>query len=432
MILTDNDMNDLKHAQERQLAATRYESQEHKRKMMEKELAVRARREQSAMEMEMENEQKALLTGEEVLRNQHLLSIRRINSLTLQASGYKLCDELQAHKKVREQTEATYDRLHDSIMERERVTELQLRQEREADARQKRVNARHMLEEQIAEREKKAIWEEEAKAVEAQKILTTYKQYEAEEKRKMELQVERKRELTAAVAVTNERVKSMKEDAVRREKQEEMVVVAYLRKKVAEEEAKAQEAQRVRKAKELRVAKLRAQQEKAQDKQATQDEFRAKKASDEAETSMRDKERREREAKAALSQTIGRDRERQAAFHDEQKRQQRQLDLHMDAITQAHVEQEHQHQRAALQAAKERELEHGQVLRQQIEGNAARRTKAKLFEQDDAKFLKKKATRESILAEKVRQDALRKLQRQGVPEEYLRELKSMQINEANA
>ncbi|TYZ61255.1 hypothetical protein PybrP1_001096 [[Pythium] brassicae (nom. inval.)] len=432
VILTSDTIKDLKHDHELQLSATRHESQERKRKMMEKELAVRARREQTAMEMEMENERKALLTGDEVLRNQHLTSIRRINSLALQASGYKLCDELQEHKKGREQMEAKYDRIHDSIMERERMTELQVRKEREAEAQQKRLETRRMLEQQIAEREKKAIWKEEAKAVEAQKILNTYKQYEAEEKRNIEQQVERKRDVMAAVAETNERIKVMKADAARREKQEEVAVAAYLRKKAVEEEAKAKEEQRIRKSKELRVAKLRAQQEKAQDKQAMQDEFRAKKASEEAEKSMRDKERRDREAKEALSLTISRDRKRQESFHDEHKRQQRQLDLHMDAIAQVHVEQEFQHQRAALQAAKERELQHGQVLLQQIEGNAARRTKAKLFEQDDAKFLKKKATRESILAEKVRQDALRKLQRQGVPEEYLRELRTMQINEANA
>lgn len=432
VILTDDDIKDLKHDHDQQLSATRHESQERKRKMLEKELAVRARREQSAMEMEMEAEKKALLTGEEVLRNQHLTSIRRINSLALQAAGYKLCDELQEHKKGREQMEAKYERVHDNIMERERVTELQVRKEREIEAHQKRVDARRMLEQQIAEREKKAIWEEEAKAIEAQKILNTYKQYEAEEKHKIEQQNERKRDMMIAVTETNARIKSMKEDALQREKQEEMVVAAYLRKKAAEEEAKVKEEQRIRKSKELRIAKLRAQQEKAQDKQAMQDEFRAKKASEEAEKNMRAKERRDREAKEALAQTILRDRKRQEAFHEEQRHQARQLDLHMDAIAQAHVEQEFQHQRAALRAAKERELQHGQVLLQQIEGNAARRTKAKLFEQDDAKFLKKKATRESILAEKVRQDTLRKLQRQGVPEEYLRELKSMRINETNA
>jgi hypothetical protein len=40
--------------------------------------------------------------------------------------------------------------------------------------------------------------------------------------------------------------------------------------------------------------------------------------------------------------------------------------------------------------------------------------------------------KESTLAEKVRQDTLRRLQKQGVPEEYLRELTHMTINEANA
>lgn len=433
MILTDDAAKHLKQEHEQQLSATRHESEERKRKMMEKELAVRARREQSALEMEIEAEKKTLLTSEDVLRNQHLTSIRRIQSLALQASGYQLCDQLQEHKKGRQDMETRYEHLHDSIMERERVTELQVRKEREAEAHEKRLEARQMLEQQIAERQKKAIWEEETKAIEAQKILNTYKQYEADEKRKIEQQHERMKGMMKDVAHTNERIKQMKEDAVVREKQEEMAVAAYLRKKAAEEEAKVKEEQRIRKFKELRIAKLRAQQEKAQDKQAIQDEFRAKKASEEAERNMRNKEKRDREAKEALTQTILRDRKRQEAFHTEQLLRERQLDLHMDAIAQEHVEQEFQHQRAALQAAKEREMAHGQVLREQIDGNAQRRTKAKLFEQSsDIKYLKKKSTKESILAEKVRLDTLRRLQRQGVPEEYLRELKGMVINESNS
>lgn len=432
MILTDDDLKHLKQDHDQQLSATRHESEERKRKMMEKELAVRARREQSALEMEIEAEKKALLTGEEVLRNQHLTSIRRINSLALQATGYQLCDELQGHKKARAQMEARYERVHDSIMERERVTELQVRKEREAEAQQKRIEARQMLEQQIGERQKKAIWEEEAKAIEAQKILKTYKQYEAEEAQKLEQQHARRQVMMQDIAHTNERIKQMKEDAAARERQEEMAVAAYLRKKALDEDAKAQEAQRLRKSKELRIAKLRAQQEKAQDKQAMQDAFKAKQASEAAEKSMRAKEAREREAKAALAQTIARDRQRQEAFHATQKEQQRQADLCMDALAQAHVEQEFQHERAALRAAKERERQHGQELCAQIASNAARRTKAKLFEHDDAKVGKKKAARECILAEKVRLDTLRRLQRQGVPEEYLRELKDMQITESNA
>lgn len=432
MILTDDDVKHLKQEHDEQMSATRHESQERKRRMMEKELAVRARREQSAMDMEIEVEKKALLTGDDVLRNQHLTSIRRISSLALQASGYLLCDELKERKQERHHMEARYNTIHDSIMERDRITELQVRKEREADAHQKRMEAREMLEQQIAERHKKTIWEEEAKAIEAQKVLSAYKQYEADERKKVEQQQEMRKGMMKDVARTNERIKQMKDDAIQRDKQEEMVVAAYLRKKAMDEEAKVKEEARVRKSKELRIAKLRAQQEKAQDKQAVQDEFRAKKASEETEKNMRLKEKRDRDAKEALVQNILRDRKRQEAFHVEQRRQQKQLDLHMDAITQEHVEQEFQHQRAALHAAKEREKKHGEDVRQQIESNEQRRQKAKLFEQNDAKFLKKKAMKESIVAEKVRQETLRRLQKQGVPEEYLRELTHMTINESNA
>ncbi|KAJ0407177.1 hypothetical protein P43SY_001135 [Pythium insidiosum] len=432
VILTDEELRKRKKEQEEALRASRHESQERKRHMMDKEIEVRARREKSAMEMELDAERRALLSAEDVLRHQHLVSIRKVNSLATQATGYMTCDALKTHQHARAEVESKYDRLHNQIMERERVTELEQRKEDEAKAHAKRIEARKMLEQQIAERQKKKIHEEEAKAIEAQKILKTYKQYEAEEQKKLEQQRERVKDMMAEVVKTNERIKVMKDDALRREKQEEMVVAAYIRKKAADEEAKLQEETRLRKAKELRVAKLRAQQEKAQDKRAAQDEFRAKKAWEETEMNARRKEKQEKEARERLMHTILEDRKRQEAFHEEQQAQLRKHDALMDRLAQQRLMEEDRERTVALEAAQERAREHGQRLTEQIRQNAERQQKAKLFEQNDAKFAKKKAMKESIVAEKYRQETLHRLQKQGVAEEYLRELKRMTINETNA
>eukprot|EP00644_Phytophthora_capsici_P009552 jgi/Phyca11/107016/e_gw1.13.589.1 len=432
VILTDEAARQLKLQHEAQQAATRHESQERKRRMMEKEIEVRARREQSAMEMELEAERKALLTGNEMINNQHLESLRKINSLAIAATGYQLCDALKEHQRERQAIESRYNNIHDSIMERERRRDIQKRKEVEIEAHVKRMEARQVLEEQIAERHKRLIREEEAKDIEAQKILKTYKQYELEEQKKIERQREKQKETMRQVAQTNDRIKLMKEEMVIRDKKEDMAAAAYLRKKALEEEAKLQEEARIRKSKELRTAKLRAQQEKAQDKQAIQDEFRAKKAYEEMEKNTRLKEKRDKERKIALMQSILHDRKEQEAFHAEQAQRMRDLDANMDRIGQQQVEREYQRLKAAEAAAKERELKHGDVLLQQIESNEQRRMKAKMFEQNDAKFLKKKALKESILAEKVRVDTLQRLEKRGVPEEYLRDLRRMQIDETNA
>lgn len=432
MILTDDALKSKQQECEAQLAASRHEAQERKKRMMDKEMEVRARCEQSAMETELEADRRAPLTGDEVLRNQHLTSLRKINSLALQATGYMKCDQLKQHQKGRQQMEDKYNLIHDSIMEHDRVAELQQWRTDEEEARLKRIEARQILEQQIAERQKKVIWDEEAKAIEAQKILNTYKQYEAEEKGKLEQHREHLKEVSRQVAATNENIKRMKEAAVAREKQEEMVAAAYLRKKAQEEEAHIQEQMRIRKAKEIRVAKLRAQQEKAQDKQAQQDEFRAKRAFEETEKNARMKEKREKEAKAALMQSIDADRKRQEVFHAEQVRREQELDLRMDMMTQQAVDQEYERRRAEEIEAREAAAKHGGLVRQQIASNEQRRQKAKLFERNDAKFLVKKSKKESILAEKVRRDTLLKLQKDGVPEEYLRNLARMAIDETNA
>ncbi|RLN56552.1 hypothetical protein BBJ29_002198 [Phytophthora kernoviae] len=432
VILTDEAATRLKQEHDVQQAYSRHESHERKRRMMEKEIEVRARREQSAMEMELEADRKALLTDDEVLRHRHLESLRKINSLAMQAKGYQLCDSLKERQKEREVIESRYSNIHDSIMERDRRRDIQKRKDDEAEAHVKRLEARQVLEEQIAERHKKAIWEEETKAIEAEKILKTYKQYEVEEQKKLEQQREHAKQTMRQVAQTNDHIRKMKEEMVIREKHEEMVAAAYLRKKALEEEAKLQEEDRIRKSKELRTAKLRAQQEKVQDKQAIQDAFRAKKASEEAEMNARLKERLDREKKKAMMQSILQDRKRQESFHAEQASRLRGLDANMDRIGQEQVERVYQHHKALDIAARERDFMHGEQIKQQIESNEQRRMKAKMFEQNDAKFLKKKALKESILAEKVRQNTLHKLEKQGVPEEYLRELSRMTINESNA
>lgn len=432
VILTDSELATLKQDKDAQVAVTRHESQERKRRMLDKELEVRARREQSAMEMELEAERRAPLTGDEALFHPHLESLRKISSLALQATGYLKCDQLRERQKGRQAMEDKYNLVHDSIMERDRIAELQQRREDQEVARTKRVEAREMLEHQIAERQKKAIWEEEAKAIEAQKILNTYKQYEAEERGKLEQHREHKKIVAQQVADTNDSIKRMKLAAVAREKQEEMVAAAYLRKKAQEEEAHMQEQMRLRKAKELRVAKLRAQQEKAQDKQAELDEFRAKRAFEETEKKARLKEKHDRETKSALMQSIDADRKRQEAFRAENRLRERQLDAHMDLIGLQHVDQEYHERKAAEEAAKAEALKHGELVRQQIAGNEQRRQKARMFEANDAKFLIKKNKKESILAEKVRRDTLLRLQKEGVPEEYLRGLARMTIDETNA
>ncbi|GLE08979.1 hypothetical protein PINS_up020454 [Pythium insidiosum] len=118
VILTDDELRKRKKEQEEALRASRRESQERKRHMMEKEIEVRARREQSAMEMELDAERRALLSAEDVLRHQHLVSIRKVNSLATQATGYMTCDALKTHQQARAEVEAKYERLHDQIMER--------------------------------------------------------------------------------------------------------------------------------------------------------------------------------------------------------------------------------------------------------------------------------------------------------------------------
>ncbi|CEG45749.1 uncharacterized protein PHALS_02025 [Plasmopara halstedii] len=432
MILTETAIEHIKLERETQQAVARHESMERKRRMMEKEAEVRARREQSAMEMELDAERQALLSGNEMVNNQHLESLRKINSLSVAAIGYQLCDSLKEHQRERKIVETRYDNVHDSIMERDRRCNNQKRKDDESIAFAKRMEARQMLEVQIAERQRQLIRDEEAKDIESRKILDLYKQYEVEERKKTEQHREKQMEMMRQVTETNERIKDMKEQMLIRDKKEEIAAAAYLRNKVLEEEAKLNENARIRKLKELRIAKLRAQQEKAQDKEALQDEIRSKKSYEETEKKARLKKEQDKEKKQMLLQSIMQDRKKQEIFHIEQSKRMRALDANTDLIGQQQAESEYQRLKAAEIAINARNVMHNTLLLQQIEANNQRRIKDRLFEQNDAKLIEKKAMKDSILAEKVRIDTLQKLKTGGVSEKYLRNLRRMEINETNA
>ncbi|RHY29461.1 hypothetical protein DYB32_005113 [Aphanomyces invadans] len=389
-ILTDEDLARLAKESEQTKVASRALAQDRKNRMVEKELQVRARREQYATQMELDAERTSVLTKADLQRVEHLDDVKHIQSLVAKAIAATGCDAQRLEKEETRQFEASYNQRIERVMESDRIAELRERERAAGEAREKRVDARKMLEGQINERLKQQIREEEAKAIEAKKILMVYKQYEIEEEAKV-----------AAHRVG--------------------VAARYLREKAKEEERQQHEREAIKKSKELRVAKLRAQQEKAQDKRMAQDEFKAKKAFETNEKAMRQKEADDRTKKREMMETIDRERKQQEAFKAAERDAMVAQERLVDHVAHC-IEQERMAARAREQEAHATYIE---KLNQQFQDNAMRRKNKAALETNENAAQVKKAAKEAIIVDKIRRDAIQKLEKQGVPADYLRPLQKL-------
>ncbi|ETW04309.1 hypothetical protein H310_04617 [Aphanomyces invadans] len=424
-ILTDEDLARLAKESEQTKVASRALAQDRKNRMVEKELQVRARREQYATQMELDAERTSVLTKADLQRVEHLDDVKHIQSLVAKAIAATGCDAQRLEKEETRQFEASYNQRIERVMESDRIAELRERERAAGEAREKRVDARKMLEGQINERLKQQIREEEAKAIEAKKILMVYKQYEIEEEAKVAAHRVQVQATIAQIAATNADIKAMKAEAARREAHEEQVAARYLREKAKEEERQQHEREAIKKSKELRVAKLRAQQEKAQDKRMAQDEFKAKKAFETNEKAMRQKEADDRTKKREMMETIDRERKQQEAFKAAERDAMVAQERLVDHVAHCIEQENHAKRMAARAREQEAHATYIEKLNQQFQDNAMRRKNKAALETNENAAQVKKAAKEAIIVDKIRRDAIQKLEKQGVPADYLRPLQKL-------
>lgn len=414
-----------KQMEETQNEATRVVSMARKQKMREKELKVRKHREKIALESELEAGRNAHLSERDVLNLEHLDSVKMINSLAKRAAAFQVREVQMENKKGREAREAEYDEMHRRNMDRDRRADLSQRAVQRQIDQEKRVEARLMLEEQIAERQRQQIRAEEAKAIEAQKILELYKSYDVEDQAKAERHREHVRANVIQVAKTNAKIQEMKVVAKQREMQEERIAARYLRKKAKEEDLKFKEEERLKKSKEARTAKLRALQEKAQDKNAEQDALRAKRAWENKELSARNREMMDRVKKKESMEHIHHVRQQQEAYKMQQVAADKLNDMRADMRANHEVALENKRRSKEEQEKREELTRYRAALNRQRDTNELARLREAAFESSDGKLQNKKILKEHIVVNKIREQTIQRLQREGVKDQYLVELQHM-------
>lgn len=179
----------------------------------------------------------------------------------------------------------------DVMMEVERLKELKLQEIRENFRKQQQREGASVIVDQIKEREIERLKEKEILEKERTSILNQIKAIEEEDKRQQEQKRIKVEELAKEVSQINQNAYVAKEKARLADKELDLKMMRYNMDKAKKEEEELAEKKRIREEKEKELQKLREKQEKAQDKQAELDALRAKRAYEDNERKMRQKEK---------------------------------------------------------------------------------------------------------------------------------------------
>merc|ERR1719272_1275393 len=194
----------------------------------------------------------------------------------------------------------------DMMMEVERLKALQMYEEREKVRVEDQRRGAQVIIEQIKDRQAQRMREEETRDQERAFILRqidALKQEEVEQQKAKHVAANR---LMEEVNTANGAAMKIKEEKMLAEKLEDQKILDYQRNKEIREREVEEEKAALAAEKEKETAKLRAMQEKAQDKAAEMDALRAKRAVEAAERVARQKELQERQRLEAINSELTR------------------------------------------------------------------------------------------------------------------------------
>jgi len=354
--------------------------------------------------------------------------VKHMNQMMLYGKVVTIRDA-QIQEKRNVQAEKEEEERHlDAMMEIERLKALRMYEVREKERLESQRSGAKVIIEQIKDRQAQRMREEEQRDQERAFIL---KQIEALKAEEVEQQKQKKmaaERLMLEVNEANSAAMKIKEDKMMAEKLEEQKIIQYQQDRERRERELEEEKAAIAAEKEAETARLRAMQEKAQDKAAEMDALRAKRASEAAERAARAKERAEAAKMDAMNSELKVARRQQQA--EKERRLGEQAKYERDEferiievqMQQEEAERQRQHEEHSMR------IHHSQELRGQI---AAREEKAYQERRD---FLEEGNIARSTIGgerkklEKIKARKIDELKKSGVPQKYWSELASKKIS----
>eukprot|EP00066_Takifugu_rubripes_P004775 XP_003968347.2 PREDICTED: protein CFAP45, mitochondrial [Takifugu rubripes] len=393
-------------------------SEEMKRRILEVDLSRKKSVPLTDLEREAQDRAQGVVERANLLKIEQDEEIRMLNTLILDAQCQATRDaQIQEKKQIQAELTEEEKRL-DAVMETERLRVLEADKKTDKLCKEQRMRAKQQIYEQIQKRLVDKIMQEEIQKLERQQEVEKQEKSYLQDLKVLERKKEEQRHLHEENLRINTETILTKEQRREEEKLLDMRDMEYIKKKLEQEAEYEAEQKRVKKEKELEITRLRAQQERAKDYKAEQDEQRARRHQESVGREWRRKEKElaakkvEEEAKlkaARLEQVRCKEHLLSMEAGREKAEFERILKVEQEAVIKRQEQEEKQRQRA---------LGYANSIRHQIkEQKSCAAARRKQSFQEGRELTQKEQQRRLLLSE-IREKKLQELRAAGLPEIY--------------
>jgi hypothetical protein len=353
--------------------------------------------------------------------------VKHMNQIMLYAQCVTIRDAQILEKRAKLQQRLQEEKELDEEMEAERVRQIELQQEREIQRAQEQRDGARVIIKQIEERELSRVRGSELREQEAQAMLERIREAEAEEEAGRQRKIDNAKKMVAAVVEANNEQAKNKLLRKAEEIEEDLRIASYLKYKEQREFEEEQGKAAIKASKEKEISRLRAEQERAQDRQSQIDELRARRYQE-----QRDRKWREVEAAEARKRSLMRSEIQGAREQQQQEKSKR--------ITEQAVAEREEYQRivewqqtqaeidrARYEKAAKVKSSHASELKSQMEKQLAAKEAAKKAYLTEGKDYDKQLEADRARLTKIKTDKLAELERMGVPQKYRAELAKKKV-----
>jgi len=398
----------------------------------EKMLSMEEERKKNALLTDTDHEGRAqknsVLEKAKQMLDEDMDDVKHMNQMMLYSKIVTIRDaQIQEKRSVQAEKEEE-ERQLDMMMEIERLKALQMYEEREKTRLEDQRRGASVIIEQIKDRQAQRMREEESRDQERSFIL---KQIEALKGEEVEQQKGKKvaaAKLMDEVNIANAASMKIKEGKKLAEKLEEEKIIQYQKNRERKEREQEEEKTRIAAEKELETAKLRARQEKAQDKASEMDALRAKRAMESAERSAREKEKQERDRLEAINQELNEARKQQQQEKERRLGEQSKFERdEFERIIEVQMQQE-EAERARQVEEKSMLNKHSKELRTQINAREEKALQERRDFLEEGNIVRASIGSERRKLEKIKTKKIDELKKIGVPDKYWSELAKKKIS----
>mmetsp|Transcript_84322 Transcript_84322/g.133187 ORF Transcript_84322/g.133187 Transcript_84322/m.133187 type:complete len:524 (+) Transcript_84322:74-1645(+) len=382
----------------------------------------------SERDKEARAQKNSVLERAKMQMDEDMDDVKHMNQMMLYSKIVTIRDaQIQEKRSVQAEREEE-ERQLDMMMEIERLKALQMYEEREKSRLEDQRRGASVIIEQIKDRQAQRMREEEARDQERSFVLKqidALKSEEVEQQKQKKVAAER---LMGEVHEANTAAMKIKEERMLAEKLEEQKIIEYQQNREMREREVEGEKARVAAEKELETAKLRARQEKAQDKAAEMDALRAKRAMEAAERGAREKEAQEKARLVSINQELDEARRQQQAEKERRLGEQAKFERdEFERIIEVQMQQEEAERRR--QAEEKIMLKrHAEELRSQINAREEKALQERRDFLEEGNIVRSSIGSERRKLEKIKERKIDELKRTGVPEKYWAELAKKKIS----